>query len=149
MTTYRVRSKLVEALQWQGNVEEMQSFATPKERYPCTDEGLPVEEPIGVVATGKGYLVVFTSRGRMTACHGDWVVKRPNGDLSVVKESAFASSFEPNTRTAELDGRAAWKIAKESLDKHREGDGVSAQDFKPSDWIIAAIKRAYEIGAGG
>lgn len=144
MPTYRVRSKLVEAMQWQGNLEEMQAFASPREHYPCSDDGQPVEVPIGVVATGKGYLVVFGSRGKMIAAPGDWVVKRPNGDISAVKRDAFASSFEPDARAASLDRVAAWEIARESMDRHGE-----ATDAKPSDWIIAAIQRAYEIGARG
>jgi len=151
MAKFRVKPRPVSAQQWNGDYDRMCEFADPTRNggFPCDADGKPVALAVGVLLTGTGTLAVLGLRGTMIAQRGDWVVKKPNNDLSVVSEAQFPSSFE--AEPAPMDRDTAASIARAAAVTHDiplpPGSLGTAPPWTPPEWAVDAIIEAHRRGA--
>lgn len=72
---YRKRPVVIDAVQWNGNKDEVKEF------YPdcCFDDGL---------------VYIDTLEGTMKASHGDYIIKGVNGEFYPCKPDVFEKTYE-------------------------------------------------------
>ena len=79
MTAFRTRPVEVEAVQWRGcNQHEVEALALEPFQFDNIHLKLSLETKHGVITLEKG----------------DWLVKRPGGELVQVTENEFAETYE-------------------------------------------------------
>lgn len=75
---YKKKPVVIEALQWTGNVSEMESFC-------------PTAELIGIP---KPALCIPTLEGEHTATEGDYIIKGVKGEFYPCKPDIFHMTYE-------------------------------------------------------
>lgn len=75
MKTYRKKPVVIEAVQWNKNIDEMKSF-------------------MGVIVVQADKLLIGTLEGTMTANIGDFIIKGVNGEFYPCKPDIFEKTYE-------------------------------------------------------
>jgi hypothetical protein len=78
MVKFRKRTIIVDAIQWDGNIDEIwQAFGTAE------------------VSKEDDRLFISTLEGEITASVGDWIIRGVAGELYPCKPDIFDKTYEP------------------------------------------------------
>lgn len=77
MGKFRKKPVEIEAVQWTGNLEEMENFLT-----------------VDVTITLTGEIVIPTLEGKMKGNIGDWIIKGINGEFYPCKPDIFEKTYD-------------------------------------------------------
>lgn len=77
MAKFRKKPVVIDAIQWTGDILEMETFASVSSR-----------------TTSEGRLIIPTLEGEMTAQLGDWIIKGIKGECYPCKPDIFAATYE-------------------------------------------------------
>ena len=96
MAKYRKKPVVVEAEQWDGTEECLQSTILPFVDFTILpDDGSHKGGPGIGYTPPDGNLMIPTLEGAMTASPGDWIIKGVKGELYPCKPDIFEMTYEP------------------------------------------------------
>jgi hypothetical protein len=84
MPKFRKKPVVVEALQWNEDIEPMRHFL---------GAGIYGDNPVSFKPGGR--LIIPTLEGDMTAYPGDWIIKGIHGEFYPCKPDIFEQTYEP------------------------------------------------------
>lgn len=77
MPMFRKKPVVIEAVQFKGNFDELESFVGGDANFT------------------NGELVIATLEGALHASDGDWIIKGVKGEFYPCKPDIFAATYEP------------------------------------------------------
>lgn len=77
MPMFRKKPVVIEAIQFRGNFDELESFVGGDANFT------------------NGELVIATLEGALHASDGDWIIKGVKGEFYPCKPDIFAATYEP------------------------------------------------------
>lgn len=76
MAKYRKKPVVIEAIQWQGNFDEIEKFVG------------------GDAESRNGELIIATLEGPLHASHNDWIIKGVKGEFYPCKPDIFKATYD-------------------------------------------------------